>query len=357
MNFPEQRHVIAETTIRRERLLPDNAIGTVTVKANERVDVGTVVARGTVPTRYIILDAQKYFRLKNPDELEDLLFVEQNDVVDIRQPIAGKSATKGRRLVSPVTGIVAQIDQGRIILQETPEVNELEAGLNGQVLEELAGRGVIIEASGTLVQGVWGNGRRMIGLLRMEPRGGLASLVSDELEMRFRGTMIVTRDPLTSIALDVMATQAFAGVIAPSMSPALRQQAIESRGTIMLTEGFGDMRMNIAVYNLLRDNDGEQATLDAVLPDRMETDRPELIINRSYTHDRPPRPQLHRGLEPEMEVRLTRHPYAGQLGHVVDLPKTPCMLDNGLRVPCARVELISGETVLVPFANLEVFGQ
>jgi hypothetical protein len=58
-----------------------------------------------------------------------------------------------------------------------------------------------------------------------------------------------------------------------------------------------------------------------------------------------------------MDVRLTRSPHIGSIGKIADLPKTPQMLDNGLRVPCAQVDLVTGERVMAPLANLEVFGK
>jgi hypothetical protein len=56
-------------------------------------------------------------------------------------------------------------------------------------------------------------------------------------------------------------------------------------------------------------------------------------------------------------VRATCPPHAGLTGKIVDLPKTPTLLDNGLRVPCAQVEFVAGETAFVPLANLEYYGK
>jgi len=56
-------------------------------------------------------------------------------------------------------------------------------------------------------------------------------------------------------------------------------------------------------------------------------------------------------------VRMIREPYMGQTGIILDLPKAPVLLDNGLRVPCAQVELVAGDKLFVPLANLEVLGR
>ena len=100
------------------------------------------------------------------------------------------------------------------------------------------------------------------------------------------------------------------------------------------------------------------AALDAFLPDRWTARRPEVIINPSArATNRPPRPNVNVVLNSGTTVRLTRPPNQGQVGKIINLPKTPFLLENGLRVPCAQVELITGEKVTVPLANLEVFGR
>ena len=49
--FPEQRHMMAWAAVRRERLLPENAIGVVEARKGQHVNLREVVARGSVPSR------------------------------------------------------------------------------------------------------------------------------------------------------------------------------------------------------------------------------------------------------------------------------------------------------------------
>ena len=85
---------------------------------------------------------------------------------------------------------------------------------------------------------------------------------------------------------------------------------------------------------------------------------PEVIVNVPFKRtDRPSRPNTMLSLRPDMNVRITREPYLGLTGRIVHLPKSPVLLDNGLRVPSAQVELVVGETVFVPLVNLEVLGR
>jgi hypothetical protein len=356
--YPDQRYASALTVVRRECLLPEEAVGTVRVTEGKRVDVRDVVANGVIMNRHIILDAMSFFGLRRPQDLTPLLHVEPGELVEDRALLAGKNPQRGRRLFAPMRGLVAKIEQGRIIIHEMPQVIDLEAGVRGRVVEVRSGRGVVIEAVGAQIQGVWGNNRRTIATLRVEPEEGLESIVEDALNLKYKGVIVVTMRPLTAAALQIMEGRGLVGLIGPSMDASLRERALNVNGVIFLTEGFGSARMSRAIFNLLSQFDGQQVTIDAFSPTRWETRYPEIIVNITPRGDeRPAQPNPMLSLRPNLNVRVTRDPYAGQTGRVVDLPAAPVLLENGLRVLCAQVELVAGGMVNVPLANLEVLGR
>lgn len=367
MYYPEQRHQLAWTTIRRERLLPDGAYGIVEARVGQHVNLRDVVARGSVPARYVFLDAAAYFGVKSDAALQDLMLVEVGETVEPEQVIAGKRPDRGRRLLSPVVGIVRHVGQGQIILQETPDPIEVQAGLVGQVVALRENRGVVIETFGALLQGLWGNDRRVIGPLRMEPQDGLESIVGDGedglgLERQYSGTVVITRRPLKTITLDALEStqeaQRIGGVIAPTMDIDLRERAEQLSTAIILMEGFGETRFSGPLLSMLEGFEGRQVTVDAFRPNRWEGRRPELFVSlppRSGEH--PPEPNVNQTLQVGTPVRIAREPNTGSVGQVTNLPKTPQLIDNGLRVRCAEIALVTGEKLMVPLANLEVFGK
>jgi hypothetical protein len=356
--YPDQIHILESTTIRRERMLPERAIGRVEVREGVTVNLRDVVARGRLPSRYVIVEAAQFFRLKNPDDLPGMMLVETGETVEVKAPLAGPPGQRGKRLLSPVKGVVNFVGEGRIIIQASPELIDLEAGLDGQVVSVESGRGIVIETFGALVQGVWGNGQHAIAVLKPEPEDGIESLYGEDLEGQYRGAIVVTRRPLRETGLQVMEDQNLEGIIAPSMDADLIEPSRAAPGAVLLTEGFGPIRMSATVFNLLSSFGGRQATLDAAPPDRWESRRPEVILNpSSRAAARPPRPNIDLILQVGTTVRLTRPPFGGQVGKIINLPKTPNLLENGLRVMCAQVELVTGEKVLIPLANLEVFGR
>lgn len=352
--FPEQRHQIFRASIRRERMLPDYAAGEVEVNRGARVSINDVVARGVAPSPYVILNLRDLFGNASAERLREVLEVRVGSTIVEGEVLAQRGR---RKVVAPVTGSVVYIGEGRVVLQEMAQEIELEAGLNGVVIRAERGRGVILETYGAVLQGVWGNGRRALGALQLEPSDGIENIYGNALENQYRGALVITRQPLRAVTLNVIEDQGFSGVIAPGFEPDILPLVLQSYAAILITEGFGSQRMSTGVFQFLDEVEGRQALLDAITPDPLTARRPELIINVPLQPgERPPEPNFDARLDIGMPVRLTRGAQAGVGGVVVSLPRSPVLLDNGLRVDCAQVELITGERVMIPLANIEVVG-
>ncbi len=361
--FPDHRHLMGVTLIQRDRLLPEDVDGKPERPKNTRVSIRDVVARGVRSASYVVIDAARELRLRKPEHLEKVLLVQLNEEVRRGNVVAGKvrrngKPVRGKSVVAPRSGTVVYIGQGRIIIQETPDPVAVESGLNGTIVAVSEGRGVSIETYAAVLQGVWGNDKRAIGVLRTEPDDGLEQIYSDEMNSEYRGAVVVTRRSLQSMTLDVIEAQGLAGVIAPSMpaDPVLLQRALGMKAAIVLTEGFGAARMNTTYVQFLGEVEGRQVMIDAALPSATAPNPPEAIITVPLPGERPMMSPANIRLRPSMDVHVVNGDGSTVTGTVVDLPKDPVVLDNGLRVSCALVELSTGETRYVPLANLEVYG-
>ncbi len=354
MYVPEQQIIAKMTAIQREILLPEEAVGRVLVAEGQTVDIREVVARGFIPDQHLILETRSLFGALKDDDLKKLLLVKERQPVQAQQPIAGKDPRRGRRLLAPVNGMIVYVGGGRIIMQATPQFIDLEAGVRGTVSRVYPGRGVAVETTGALVQGVWGSGKTVIATLRMEPPTGIDTIPLEALDTTYKNEIVVTTHPLTPQSLRVAEARNFAGLVAPSMPIQLINRVAQLEKAVLLTEGFGTIPMNEMAVTALKDFDSYQAVLDAYLPRRWEARRPELVIHRR-TEDTLTPPDFRQTLRRGMRVRITRAPYTGQIGKISDLPERPLALENGLAVPVARVDLVSG-TVEIPLANLELSG-
>jgi hypothetical protein len=224
------------------------------------------------------------------------------------------------------------------------------------VVQVLERRGVVIQANGALVQGVWGNGRDVVAVMRIAPDAGIETIAKDTLDTTYKGEIVVTRHPLTAEALEIAEIRAFDGIIAPSMSAELLERVQALDIPVMLTAGFGKVLMNSSILAVLSELDGRQAALDAAALGRYATRRPQVVINRPMTGEEISAIPEQIALRPGMRVRITRAPYFGQTGTIVEIPQEPRQLSNGLRVPCALVDVLETHPVAIPLANIELAG-
>lgn len=351
--YPDQRMITHLGIVHHDCRLPDEASGVVHVHSGQMVDTQDVIASGQLPARHILIDAADILGLRDPRRLPRLLLVQANRFVEVNTPIAGRYSDRGKRVFSPIRGRIVATNNGRIIMQEMPETVTVNAGISGQVGEVYPKQGASIKTIGAITQGVWGNGRRVVAGLRVPLAKDIRRIVHHALDIQYKGSVMVLAKPITPEIISRFEASNIRGIIAPSMPVSMIPQALDSNMTIMLTEGFGHFHMTPQILHVLQDHEGYHITLDTT---ESTYRRPEAIINR-------PSAQFHQKphhiapIRVGCHVRIIRQPYFGQIGHVCDIPHHPITLANGLRVMGARVELMDGETINVPLANLELAGR
>ena len=358
--FPKHTFVIGLTTIRRERRLPPFAFGEVLVKQGTRVEAADPVLTGTVPGDFLILDALAPLGLRSADQFtQDMLEILPGERVEQGQVIAAQGQGRGMKVVkSPADAVIARAEGGQIILQTNPRPVEIKAMCPGEVTSVRGSSEILLESIGALIQCAWGNGKQAFGTYQTEPPEGIESLQEHTLLQRREATALVMTRPIPSAGIfSVALEQEITAIIAPSMHADLREAALRQTIPVILTEGFGEQKMSEIVYNLLRDNLGRPALIDAVEPERWSSNRPEIIIPLPSGGALPPAPEMDQPLTEGAFVRVTRAPWAGMAGRVRRLSDAPHAVENGLRLPGAEVELLSERTVFVPLANLELVGR
>lgn len=358
MHYPEQRFISRLTVIQRFASLPENASGLVTVLPDQRVDVRDIVARGLIPGEYLAINAKEFFGLRKAEDLTPLLQVRVDDEVSELTILAGNEKGRGKKLYAPTFGRVAQVVDGYILIEKLNDVIDLEAGVRGRVSDVVSGRGAVIEATGAQAQGIWGNGRRAIAVLRGEGAAALESVDGEALGSPYNNAIVVVRRGLTSRLLLAAQNLKVAGLVAPFMPVDLIDDALFMPYAILVTEAFGEARVNRNLNVWLQELEGSQVMLDAYEPRIWDARRPELLMNVApRAGETPTRPNLMLTLRPGMAVRVVGEPYTGVAGTVLNLPSEPILLDNGMRFTCAQVELSSGERAFIPLANIEVSGR
>lgn len=346
-------HVLPLTTVQRTRLLP--APGKLLARQGQKVTPQDVIAQTSLSSEHILLDVARGLHVP-PKQVEKYLERLAGENVSAGDLIAnGPKGWVRRSVRSPVDGRILSIRNGQVLLEKESPPVDLLAGYAGTVTELIPDRGAVIEMTGALVQGAWGNGKVEFGPLRTVVQAGSQELTADRMSVELRGSVLVcgplTQPEVLRLAIEI----GVRGLVVSSLSVDLLSVAEKAAMPILLTEGFGNLPMNPLIFRLLSTNENREASINAEPYDRYTGSRPEVVIPLPSTGKASP-PPLPQAYAPQQQVRLLGAPYHGQMGVILQLIPGLTSLPSGLRVQAADVRLESGSRVQVPLANLDVLG-
>jgi hypothetical protein len=255
---------------------------------------------------------------------------------------------------SPIDGQIGEI-RGNLILVESPATTfELRAHIMGRVTHVMPNRGVVISASGTLIQGVWGSGGEAGGVLKMLVDSPQKPLRSRAIDVSCHGTVVVGGWILDQGVVEQAVEAKVRGIIAGGVSSDLCSLLESLPFPVLITEGFGALPMSQQAFSLLNANAGREAMLSTDTQTRLGARRPEVLIPLRAEEEMPREESETRPLKAGDQVRALRAPHLGIVGAVVDLPALPQIVESGARLPVATVELEDEGQVQIPLANLEL---
>ncbi|UCG23592.1 MAG: hypothetical protein JSW55_15820 [Chloroflexota bacterium] len=342
------------TTTRRMRVLPQ--AGQIVVPVGREVEPVHVVARGPAVSACAVWRASDVLGVA-PEELEKHLLVEEGATLERGAPLMRRPATIGQAKVyrCPADGTLIRIRDGCLILRRSDRVEELRAMLSGRVVSIVPQRGVIIEAVGSVVQGVWDSGRSGVGKLVRSVHGADEKLKVEQVGPEAAGAVYVAGVFEDREALDRLEERSAHGLIAGSMPASLHARARESTIPIILTEGFGRRPMAEPIFELLQRSEGRDASLLAASHD-YRTQRAEVIIPLPTSGSLPQVEPDAVVIEIGSLVRANGLDSGTTLGRVARVHGQPRRTAIGGLASGADVVLADGETVFVPYANLDHIG-
>lgn len=352
MTVAPVHHILPLATVIRERLLPIK--GTVLARMGQKVNSADIVAEALWAREHTFLDVARTLNV-SPDAADRLIRCKAGDKVPAGAVIAMGRGLLPKTLKAPRDGRVVAAGGGQVLLESGESRMELRAGISGNVTQIIADRGVEIQTTGALIQGVWGNGRVDTGVMINLADKPDTTLTASRLDVSMRGSILIAGEVKEEAALLGAAELPVRGLILGSLFPSLIPVAREMRYPIVLTEGFGALPMNSAAYRLITTNAKREATVSAEAFDRYSGARPEIIIPLPASNP-PPIPHDVEAFAPGQTVRLLRQPAAGQIASIVGLHDGLATFPSGLRAAAAEVQLENGEKLLIPLVNLEVVG-
>ena len=203
--------VTANTKIRRERKLP--LPGDVLVKVGDRVTASTIVARTQLPGNVQAVNAANLLGVL-PEDVEECLTKPIGSKVEKEEVFAESKSFFGlfrSKCHAPVKGSIESVSKvtGQVLLREEPIPVEVDAYVDGTVVEVHPRSGVTVETQGAFIQGIFGVGGETCGELHVcvstpaEPLEERAIDASSRGKVAVGGAYVTTAVLRKAIALGV----------------------------------------------------------------------------------------------------------------------------------------------------------
>jgi hypothetical protein len=361
--------VTTSTIVRRTRRLPLK--GHVLVAVGDAVGPHDVVARTELPGNVQTVNVASRLGVDPAGILQTLRKPVGADVRcgELLAETRGFLGLAHRSVAAPADGFIESASSltGQLVLREPPIPVEVSAYLRGVVVELLPDEGVIVEARGALLQGIFGVGGETWGTVAVAVDSPDAVLTPGRLRTEHRGHVVVGGALVTYDALMRARALGVAAVVAGGLDDLdLRRLLGRDLGvaitgsediglTLVLTEGFGHIRMSDRAWELLAARAGRLASVSGATQIRAGVLRPEVLIPESDVSHAPAERDVATGLAVGTLVRVIRAPHFGRVGQVVELPPELRRLETEAMV---RVLVVvfpgDGARVLVPRANVEI---
>jgi len=361
--------VTARAVLRRERRLPLK--GHVLVKAGDAVGPQDVVARTELPGNVQTIHLASQLEV-DPGRIPQVLRKRVGSDVRTGELLAETQGLFGfarRSIVAPADGFIESVSAvtGQLVLREPALPVEVNAYVRGIVVEVLPHEGVIVEAHGALLQGIFGVGGETWGAVAVAVDSPDAELTPGRLRPEHRGHVVVGGAFVTHDALMRARALGIAAVVVGGLDDLdLRRLLGHDLGvaitgsedlgfTLVLTEGFGRIRMSDRAWDLLGARAGRLASVSGATQIRAGVLRPEVLIPDTDASSAPVERDTEAGLALGSLVRVIRTPHFGRVGEVVELPSELRRLETEAMV---RVLVVvfpeDGTHIVVPRANVEI---
>jgi len=361
--------VASMTVLRKDRRLPIK--GEVVVKKGDKVSADTIVARTHLPGNVQLVNVASKLGLP-PEDLPSVMLKGEGDAIEKGKPIAETKGFFGlfkSAVNAPCDGSLENISTvtGQVILREPPTPIEINAYVDGKVVEVFEGEGVAVEMQGSFIQGIFGVGGERTGEIHVAVSGPDEKLSANLIDESMKGKVVVGGSHIDWEGLQKAMSIGLSGVVVGGFDdPDLKKLLGKDLGvaitgsedvetTLILTEGFGVIGMAGGTFELLKSREGKKASINGATQIRAGVIRPEIVV---------PMPDAElptgdvvsstAGLDTGSTIRVIREPHFGRLGEVTGLPNELQKMESETMVRVLSVKFADGTEATLPRANVEM---
>lgn len=356
------------TVVQKLRRLP--ILGEVLVNVGDTVEYDACVAITNIRGDPTIVKAALLLGVE-PEDLQQYLNKNVGDPVKKGDSLASYSAFFGlvkKQVDAPINGVLESISNvtGQLIIRGDPIPVEVDCYIPGKIIEVVPKEGAVVETNAAFIQGIIGIGGETHGAIRIAVDSPEEELTADKITPEDKENVIVGGSLVTIDAIrkgvEVGASCIVSGGIRHDVLKEFMGEEIgvaitgqEELGiTLIVTEGFGKMRMSQRTFDLLKDFEGYRAAVNGATQIRAGVLRPEIIIPHEQAVEASDEDSLAAGMTKGTPVRIIRQPYFGSIAAVVSLPIELQQVHSESMVRVVNLELDDGSIVTVPRANVEI---
>src|SRR5467141_984910 len=362
--------VTSLATLRRERKLP--LPGDVLVTEGQRVTAETIVARTQLPGNVQTVNVANLLGVL-PEDVEECLTKRVGSKVEKGETFAESRSFFGlfrSKVHAPVKGTIESVSKitGQVLLREEPIPVEVDAYVDGVIVEVQRKSGVTVETRGAFIQGIFGVGGETCGELHVAVAGPGEPLEDRAIDTSSRGKILVGGTYVTTSVLRKAIAQGVKAVVVGGFDDYDLRQLLgydlgvaitgsEELGiTLIVTEGFGSIPMAGRTFDLLRSCEGRPVSVSGATQIRAGVQRPEIVapLLEATTERDVKEDSTEGGLKAGDMVRVIRQPYFGKIGRVTALPPELMPLETEAKVRVLEVDFGNGSRTLLPRANVEM---
>jgi biotin carboxyl carrier protein len=361
--------VTKSIVLKKDRILPLK--GKVLVKKGDKVKAEDVVAETLLPGKVVPFNLAN--KLSVPAEmLGQYLKVKAGDKLKKGQVMAETNGFFGffkTSVKSPLDGEIENISKltGQMLLREPKIPIQVKAFIDGIIVEVIKEEGVIIENKSAYIQGIFGLSGERSGEIKMLASTPEEIIKPSQIDDTCKDKVIVCGSLISYDVIKKAQKVGVAGIISGGIDDQDLKKLLgynigvaitghEKIGlTIVITEGFGMIKMANNTFNLLKSFEGHKASIHGITQIRAGVMRPEIIIPIEFKEDelKAEEPKM-ATLEIGTTIRVIRQPNFGLIGKVTGLPEKLTKVESETMVRILEAELETGEKVTIPRANVEV---
>ena len=355
--------------LKKERILPLK--GKVLVKTGDKVKADDLVAETHLPGNVLPMNIANKLGI-TPEQVNQYIKIKAGDFITKGQVLAENNGFLGlgffkSSVQSPIDGEVESVSQltGQCMLREPRIPVQIKAFIDGIIVDVIEDEGVVIENKSAYIQGIFGICGETSGIIKIVVKEPTQNLTPDLITPDCKDKLIVGGS-LTPIESIIKAKEmGVRGIITGGIDDGDIKKLLgydigvaitghENLGiTILVTEGFGPIKMADKTFALLKQFEGKQASMHGKTQIRAGVIRPEVIIPLEFDEKelvyQKPKDSL---LLPGGLIRIIRQPGFGKIGKIVSLPEELHRVESETKVRILKAE-VDGQEVTLPRANVE----